>query len=186
MTILTSSLHDLCRLQSESSLARNLRSNITSVARSVLRVGTRFEFKREKIESAREWVAQNPDDPVALNGLARRQSCVRDKSLRDPVSAEQSIRHAIELRADHATYHNTLGVALFYQNRLDEAVAEFNTSLKLKTAQPAADWYFLAMIHRRKNEVDAAKELLDKAHAWHHEHQPDDAELRLIQEEVER
>ncbi len=169
-----------------SSVPKRLRSKITSIARASLTLGTRFDFEREKIESAREWAAQNPDDPVALNSLAWRQSCVRDESLRDPVSAEKSIRHAIELTADRAFFHNTLGVALFYQNRLDEAVAEFNASLELKTAQPAADWYFLALIHRRKNEVDAATELLDKAHAWHREHRPDDAELRLIQEEAER
>ncbi len=184
METILSALHDLCLLQTQSSTPGRLRGQISSVALASLKVGTRFELEREKLQAVREWVAQDPDNTFALNSLAWHQLCVRDDSLRDALAAEQSVRRAIELKADQPNYHNTLGVALYYQDRLGEAVSEFEQSLELKTPQPAADWYFLAMIESRRGKLAEARALLEKAQAWQREHGNSDEELRLILDEA--
>lgn len=184
MEKIMSALHDLCRLQTQSSVPTRMRGNIISIVRASLTVGTRFEFEREKLQANREWAAQDPDNSVAHNSLAWLQLCVRDESLRDAVAAEKSVRRAMELKADEPFYHDTLGVALYYQDRLDEAAGEFERSLELKTRQPATDWCFLAMIESRRGKLEEARVLLEKAQAWHREHGKDNAELQLILDEA--
>ncbi len=184
MTTLKVALDDLCGLQSRSSDPRRFRTNINHIARAVLTVGTRFEFEREKLQALAEWVAQDPQNPNAHNALAWRKLCVKDESLRDAVAAEQLVRRAIELKADQSFYHNTLGTALYYQGRLDEASAEFERSLLLETPLPAADWCFLAMILHRHGNTDQAETLLEKAVAWHNERNSADEDLLLILEEA--
>ena len=180
MKTLMSSLHDLCSVQSQSSVPARMRGNIIAIARAVLSVGTRSEFEREKLQALHEWINQDPDNSVAHNSLAWRQLCVGDISLRDAVAAEQSVRRALELKADEPFFHNTLGVALYYQDRLDEAVPEFERSLQLKTPQPLADWCFLAMIESRRGRLDEAKVLLENAQTWQCEHPADDEDLKWI------
>lgn len=143
MKIVMQALRDLRALQAQSSAPGRFRSNVILIARASLTVGTRFEFAQEKLESNREWVAQSPDDPAALNSLAWWQLCVKDESLRNAAEAESSARRAAEIEPTQPYYQNTLGVALYYLGRLDEAVIEFERSLELKTPQPAADWCFM-------------------------------------------
>lgn len=187
MKTLMSSLHDLRSVQSQSSNPARLRRNMLYIARAALTVGKRFEFEQEKLQAVAEWVAQEPENSSAHNALAWHQVCARDESLRDAVAAEQSVRRAIELKADQPSYHNTLGVALYYQDRLDEAVAEFERSLDLmNNLQPMFDWCFLAMIESRRGNIDKAMTFLEKALAWHREHRSDDDEVKWILDEVAR
>ena len=98
----------------------------------------------------------------------------------------QSMRTAIELKADQPYYHNTLGVALYYQDRLEEAAAECTRSLELMTSQPLADWCFLAMIESRLGNMDEAKVFQDKALEWHREHPSSDEDSQWILDEMGR
>ena len=184
MKLLVQSLEDLRRLQSESSNPGEFRSNILTVVEGFGSVGSRFDFEKEKQEAARDWVAQDPDSASAHNSLAWRLAFVQDKTLRDAVAAEKLVRRAIELRPDRPFYHNTLGVALYYQDRLEDAAAEFERSQELKTSEPAADWFYLAMIRCRLGDPDAANELQEKAQSWFKEHRPNDEELQFILREV--
>ncbi len=177
-------LQDLCSLQSKSSTPARMRGNIIAMARASLTVGTRFEFEREKLQALRELVTQDPGNPHAHNSLAWKLLCVVDISLRDAVTAEQSVRRAIEIKPDQPQYRNTLGVALYYQDRLDEATTEFERSLALKTPQPAADWCFLAMIASRQGKQDEAKALLQKAQDSQQEEGAAADDLRLFLEEA--
>jgi tetratricopeptide (TPR) repeat protein len=181
--LIMSALHDLQALQTSQS-AKRLRGRVVAVARAVLRVGERFEFETEKQAACRIWVEQSPDDADAQNSLAWRLVCVQDPALRDPAGAEKYARRAIELEQQNADHHNTLGVACYYQDRLDEAAAAFQRSQELSPEYPAYDWCYMAMIDGRAGRLDAATALLKRAQAWQSEHSPNSAELRLIIDET--
>lgn len=184
MKLLTSSLLDLKALQLTSSNPDQYRRDMIKIAKAARSIGTRFEFEKEKLAVVREWVDQDPTNPAAHNRLAWRLVCVQDEALRDPESAEDSIRYAMELKAGVAYFHNTLGTVLYYQNRLTEAAVEFERSLELKTPAPAADWCFLAMIHIRNQMPEKARDLLKKAETWQRKHRADDEELLSILNEA--
>lgn len=184
MELLMSSLRDLKELQLASSTPEQYRRDIITIARAARTIGTRFEFEEEKLAAVREWVDQDPTNSAAHNAFAWRLVCVKDSGLRDAVSAEKSIRYAIELKAGSPYFHNTLGTVLYYQNRLDEAAAAFERSLELKTPMPAADWCFLAMIHIRNEMPEKARELLEQAEDWQRKNRPEDEELLAILDEA--
>lgn len=184
MTQAISALHELEQLQLRSSTPELYRSNISRGALDVLNVGGRFEFEFEKLEAAKVWQRQQPENADAHNVVAWRQVCVADTSLRNAVAAEAAVREAIRLAPGRAFYHNTLGTALYYQDRLDDAAVELQKSLDLQTSEPAADHYFLAMIFHRRNQPKDASRHFAEAHTWHLEHGLNNAELNEILAEV--
>jgi tetratricopeptide (TPR) repeat protein len=93
------------------------------------------------------------------------------KELRDPKEALRLALEAVKLAPKQPIYQNTLGVALYRNDRFAEAVAVLEKSLKEGAGRyDAFDLFFLAMCHHRLGDVDKAKDCLDRARRWVEEH----------------
>jgi Tfp pilus assembly protein PilF len=93
------------------------------------------------------------------------------KELRDPKEALVLSRRAVELASGVATYHNTLGIALYANGGLREAVAELDKSLELGRGGYAAyDLFFLAMCQHRLGDAVKAKDCRERAGRWFADH----------------
>jgi eukaryotic-like serine/threonine-protein kinase len=87
--------------------------------------------------------------------------------LRDPNEALTLARKAVERLGDDPHQTKTLGVALYRNDRYDEAVAVLEKSLATsKDETVAIDLFFLAMCRHRLGDADAAKKDRDRAVAW--------------------
>jgi tetratricopeptide (TPR) repeat protein len=86
---------------------------------------------------------------------------------RDPKKALELIRKAVEVAGDEPDYLNTLGVALYRNDRWTEAVAALEKSLAAgKGRSDGFDLFFLAMCHARLGDADKAKDCFDRAVKW--------------------
>jgi Protein kinase domain len=166
MALVMSSLRELCQLQEESSSPKQFRADILAVVRASSEIGGRFDFEKEKQEAARERATQTPGDSIALTVLARRSLLVEDESLRAPVAAEILVRRALEIDPENPDCLATLGIALYYQDKLDEALNVLRPlEEQFRLVDPAA-WCYAAMIHSQRGDGERARELIEKAHAW--------------------
>ncbi len=125
-----------------------------------------------------------PTDVTALNSLAWWLSVANDSTLRDPARAVELARQAVKVKPNVASYHNTLGTALYRADKLTEARAELEKSVELKSTAPAMDWYLLAAIAHREGKPDEARELFGRAAAEHQKNQPKDEDHAVIAAEV--
>ncbi len=91
---------------------------------------------------------------------------------------------AIALRPEEATFHNTLGLALFRAGKLDQARAALEKSLSINTAWAGADWYVLAMVCLSEGKTVEAADYLKKAMQWRIEKQPNSPDLKLLEAEA--
>ena len=80
-------------------------------------------------------------------------------------------RQAVALEDYQATYHNTLGVALYRMGQFAEAVPVLERSLREGKGQvDAFDLFFLAMCHHRLGDAVKAKDYRARASGWFTEH----------------
>jgi uncharacterized protein HemY len=87
--------------------------------------------------------------------------------LRDPKEALTFARKAVTASADDPYLVKTLGVALYRNERYDEAVAALERSLQeSKDEIVAIDLFFLAMCRHRLGDAEGAKKDRDRAVAW--------------------
>src|SRR5262249_52986212 len=71
-------------------------------------------------------------------------------------------RKAVELAPGQLAYHNTLGIALYRNDRFREGVTELEKCLAANHS-PAADLFFLAMCHHRLDDAGKAKDCRERA-----------------------
>jgi Tfp pilus assembly protein PilF len=122
------------------------------------------------LAALRQAVKTDPKHAEAHNTLAW-LLLTGPKELRDPKEALVLSRRAVELAAGVATYHNTLGIALYANGGLPEAVAELEKSLELGRGEYAAhDLFFLAMCHHRLGDAVKAKDCRERAGRWFADH----------------
>jgi WD40 repeat protein len=120
----------------------------------------------QALAALRQAVQADPGYGVAHNNLAR-LLLTGPKELRDPKEALPHARKAVELSPERATYHYTLGVALYRSDRFAEAVPVLEKSLKEgKREADAFDLFFLAMCQQRLGHAAAARDCFDRAVAW--------------------
>jgi WD40 repeat protein/serine/threonine protein kinase/Tfp pilus assembly protein PilF len=93
---------------------------------------------------------------------------IASAEVRDPVAALPLARKAVELEPKDNSCHNTLGVALYYNGRYDEAVASLERALQLKSATDPVpyDLFILAMCHARLGNPAKARDCYDQAVQW--------------------
>ena len=74
------------------------------------------------------------------------------------------------LAGDGGMYWNTLGVAYFRVQDWDEATKALGRSMELRSdgKGDSYDWFFLAMIHARKDQKEEGRQWYDRAVAWFH------------------
>ncbi len=105
---------------------------------------------------------------------------------RDHKQALGLAKEAVDIAGDQRTYWNTLGVAYFRVEEWDKAIQAFNRSIELSYdgQGDGHDWFFLAMIHARKDEKEEARQWYDRAVAGFHKLVRADRELYLFQLEA--
>jgi WD40 repeat protein/Tfp pilus assembly protein PilF len=132
------------------------------------------------VDLLRQVIRTDPKHAQAHNDLAwLRLTGPRD--LRDPKEGLLLARKAIGLAPKQSFYQNTLGVALYRNDRFAEAVGVLEKSLeKGGRKHDACDLFFLAMCHHRLGDDDKAKGCLDRAERWFEERRS-----RLLPREVE-
>jgi len=107
-----------------------------------------------------------PRSPQGLNKRAWRL-VTGPPGQRDPKKGLEVIRKAIELAADEPDYLNTLGVALYHNERWTEAIAALERSLAAGKGQSDGfDLFFLAMCHAKLGDAAKAKECFNRAVKW--------------------
>jgi tetratricopeptide (TPR) repeat protein len=130
--------------------------------------------------------AVNTQRARALNNLAWLLATCPDPSIRQPVDALAYAQRAVKLQPDEGTYWNTLGVAQYRLQHLEEAAQAFRQSMSLRARGEgdAFDWYFLAMIDARKGQKQSARHWYDEAVAWSSRWQEGDDELYRFRTEA--
>ncbi len=148
-----------------------------------------IELAKKCDESMKQFVLATIDE--LLRGNARDMNSVawffvlpKSANVEDGIYASALAARAIVLQPEDATFHNTLGVALFRAGNLDRARAELVKSLSISTTWAGADWYILAMVcHREGNTAEAAS-YLQKAMQWRLAKQPNFPDLKLLEAEA--
>ena len=95
-------------------------------------------------------------------------------------------RKAVELAGDEGMYWNTLGVAYFRVQDWDEVTKALDRSMELRGdgKGDSYDWFFLAMIHARKDQKEEGRQWYDRAVAWFHNARQGNRELYRFQVEA--
>ncbi len=132
----------------------------------------RFDEAIADCEAARRLGPDQADrEPLAqlCNNLAWTLATGPERT-RSPTRALDLARHAVGLTPDRAMYLNTLGVALYRDGRLAEAVPVLERSLDAgKGESDAFDLFFLAMARQRLGQTARARADFDRALRWRRE-----------------
>lgn len=122
----------------------------------------------EALPRLREAIKTDPTHAMAHNNLAW-LLVAGPKELRNPKEALPLARKAVELDGKGLTF-NTLGVALYRNGELQEAVTFLEKSLAAsKGESDAFDLFFLAMCHHQLGDAAQAKKHYDRGVKWFQE-----------------
>jgi serine/threonine protein kinase/WD40 repeat protein/Tfp pilus assembly protein PilF len=118
------------------------------------------------LTALREAVRLEPNLAEAHNNLAW-LLLTGPAELRDAKEALPHAQKAVELTSGHWIYQNTLGVALYRNQRFADAVPVLEKNLHAGKGQADAfDLFFLAMCHHQLGDEDKAKDCYDRAVRW--------------------
>jgi serine/threonine protein kinase/WD40 repeat protein len=124
----------------------------------------------EAVAMLRQALQADPTHAMANNNLAW-MLLAGPKEQRDVKEGLALARKAVELDPEERLYLNTLGVALYRNDQLKEAVVALEKSLAMGKGQSEAyDLFFLAMCHFRLGDAAKAKDCHDRAAKWFGEH----------------
>jgi len=93
-------------------------------------------------------------------------------SLRQPGEAVRLAREAVAREPEVGRYWNTLGVALYRDGHLHEALTALTASMTRTDGGEPVDWFFLAMTHSRLGDSSAALRWFGKGAQWLRTHPP--------------
>jgi tetratricopeptide (TPR) repeat protein len=108
----------------------------------------------------REALAVAPKDAFTANLMARVLCTRPEPTLHDSRDAVELADGVVKAFPRKGPYWNTLGVAQFRAGQYQEAEKSLETSMELRGGGDSYDWFFLAMIHWKFGDKDAAR-------AWH-------------------
>jgi Tfp pilus assembly protein PilF len=138
-------------------------------ARKLVAKAVRLEKAKEYGEALTTYrmaIERDPEQAAGHNHLAW-MLLVGPKELRDPARALPLARKAVELAPEDFNYHNTLGVALYYNGFFSDAVPVLEASLRdSRGRSDAYDLFFLAMCHHHLGDAAKASECYDRAVRW--------------------
>jgi serine/threonine protein kinase/Flp pilus assembly protein TadD len=120
------------------------------------------------------------------NDLAWLLATRADVKLRDPARAVALARKAVELEADRAESHNTLGAAFYRTGDWKAAIEALEKAENLAPGKYLA-WnaFFLAMAHWQLGEKEHARQEYEQAVSWMEKNRPKDEELRRFRAEAQ-
>ena len=127
----------------------------------------------------------DPENYHRSNNLAWALATSPIEHLRDATRAVEYAQLSIELFRQNGMAWNTFGVSCYRLGDMEQAVAAFDESMKLRGGGDAFDWLFLAMIRWRQGDPTESRQLFDKSKSWIDEHRPDDPELARFLDEAE-
>src|SRR5205085_8203467 len=132
----------------------------------------------------------DPDFAAAHNSMAWLLSTA-PPAMQNPAQALLSARRACELGGKTYEFQNTLGLALYRANQLDEAIEVLEQSQNVELSTRAYDLYFLSLCYARKQAFTRAQDYLHQALAWEHKHESvfppgQRRELSAFREEAEQ
>jgi tetratricopeptide (TPR) repeat protein/tRNA A-37 threonylcarbamoyl transferase component Bud32 len=149
------------------------------------RLLSRMGRQADAAKPYRKAIEIDPEVPLVNNDLAWILATSPEPRVRDAALAVRLAQKAVKARQQSGEYRNTLGVA-HYRNGDDKAaVAELETSMRLREGGDSFDWFFLAMAHWRLGNRDQARTWFDRAVQWMDRHKPHDADLRRFRAEAE-
>jgi Tfp pilus assembly protein PilF len=139
-------------------------SRLVSEANQLMRAGKHAEA----LPRLREAIKIDPTHAMAHNNLAW-LLLAGPKELRNPKEALPLARKAVQLDSS-ATCCNTLGVSLYRNGEIQEAVTFLEKSLAASKGESGAfDLFFLAMCHHQLGDAARAKDHYDRAVKWFQE-----------------
>jgi tetratricopeptide (TPR) repeat protein len=160
---------------------RNLATNYLALVSLLWDLGR----QTDAAEPYRKALALDPEDAEVNNNVAWFLATNPEPCLRDAALAVRRAQKAVTAWPQSGNCRNTLGVA-HYRNGDDKAaLAELETSMRLRSGGDSFDWFFLAMAHWRLGDRAKARMWLDRAVQWMDRHQPHDAELRRFRAEAQ-
>ncbi len=105
-------------------------------------------------------LAIDPDDAILLNNYAvalQQRPGGLDKAI-------DVLQQAVDVMPDHPDLHYSLGSALRKAGRLDDAIAEFHTCVRLRDEQPTPRYHrALGEIYRQQRRLNAARQEYERA-----------------------
>jgi len=131
----------------------------------------------EAIESLKKAIEIDPNHSQAHNYLAWQFATAADPKLRDPAMALEHAKTAVDkgpiqtngLKSGHL--FNTLGMALYRNDRWQDAVEKLDLAAQLRTDNQKDTYFFLAMAHWKLGHKDDARTWYDKGLEWHQQNQ---------------
>jgi serine/threonine protein kinase/WD40 repeat protein/Tfp pilus assembly protein PilF len=150
----------------------NIRGRVE--ARRLYNEGNGHFQKKEYAKAAEKYrsaVKKDPEHALAHNNLAW-LLLTAPEPFRNASEALPLARRAVELEGTSQHHLNTLGVALYRNEKYDDAIDILEKSLQIGNgAADAFDLYFLAMCHAKQGDPMKAADRFDRAVRWVEERQ---------------
>jgi tetratricopeptide (TPR) repeat protein len=126
------------------------------------------------------------NDSRMLNNIAWVLATCPEAKLRDPGQAVQLARKAVELEPLDGGAWNTLGVALYRAENMQEAITALRKAEELESGKYFA-WnaFFLSMVRWKVGEKQQARKEYEQAVQWMDKTHPNDKDLRRFRAEAE-
>jgi serine/threonine protein kinase/Tfp pilus assembly protein PilF len=139
------------------------------------------DHARAALEKA---IRLDPEFARAADHLAWLLANCPDAKVRDTKRAVELAQKAVQ-RQPNADNWNTLGAAYYRAGKWREAIETLEKATIARENGNAYDWFFLAMAHGQLGEKEKAKQVLQQAVQWMHDHKPKDQELGRFRAEAE-
>jgi tetratricopeptide (TPR) repeat protein len=149
--------------------------------------GVLFSMARNYADAAADWrraLAVAPNDLNVLNNFARLLVVCPDHQVRDFVQALALAKRAVELADRSPQAWRVLGAAQFRVEDWEQAVASLR-KVEQSGAAAAFDYFFLAMSHRRLDQIEEARLAFEKAIASIRPDQAQDPEIVGLRDEAD-
>ncbi len=162
----------------------------SQLAETYLRLGEHLaEVGRfaEAEQAARKAISLKEElsDARVQNNLAFSLATSPDPRMRDSQLAVRLAKRAVVLKPQNGGYWNTLGVSHYRAGDWNAAIAALEQSVRLRAGGDPADWFFLAMAHRRDGNQTEARKWYSQSIDWMVKNKSQDDDLRRFCAEAE-
>jgi serine/threonine protein kinase/tetratricopeptide (TPR) repeat protein len=140
---------------------------------------------RQVLQLRQQLVKDSPE-PEYRYQLAWFLANCQDVGLRDPATAVELAKQAVDLTPNSATYRNALGVAQYRAGNWGESIQALNEAQKRRPGGHCLDWFFLAVAHWKMGDKEKAKGEYEQGARWMDANAPDHPEFKKHREDARR